>query len=98
MPPTIYDLDFDEWNLEKLGRRSISDREVRQVLDNDPVFLRNKREHRAEILMVGPTLGGRFLTVPLARTEAPDIWRPATGWESDQDEVAKYRKHRRGGG
>lgn len=94
MPLPVYDLQFDDWNEDELARHSVSAREVLQVLDGDPVFFRNKKRHAAQLLMVGPTLGGRMLTVPLAATEIGGVWRPATGWESDADETARYHAAR----
>lgn len=94
MPLAIYELQFDEWNEEELSRHGVLPREVNQVLDGTPVFLPNKKRHAARILMIGPTLGGRFLTVPLARTPVEGVWRPATAWGSDADEISRYRATR----
>jgi|GEM_PF-6530432 len=71
MPLQVFDLEFDEWNEGEMARHHVTEREVRQVLDNDPVFLRNKKTHPAPIVMIGPTYGGRMLTVPWARQPSP---------------------------
>ena len=86
----VYDLQFDEWNEGEMARHHVTAREVLQVLDGDPVFLPNKRGHAAPIIMIGPTFGGRFLTVPLGRTGAEGVWRPATAWDSSSGERARY--------
>jgi len=85
----IYDLQFDEWNESEMARHRVTAWEVLQVLAGDPVFLPNKRGHEASIVMIGPTFGGRFLTVPLRRTGAEDVWRPATAWDSSSGELAR---------
>lgn len=90
----VYDLQFDEWNEGEMARHRVTAREVLQVLDGDPVFLPNKQGHEAPIIMIGPTFGGRFLTVPLGRTIVEDVWRPVTAWDSSSGERARYRAAR----
>ena len=86
----VYALQFDEWNESEMARHRVTAREVLQVLDGDPVFLPNKRGHEAPIVMIGPTFGGRVLTVPLGRTGTEAVWRPATAWDSSGGELARY--------
>jgi hypothetical protein len=87
----IFDLQIDDWNADEAARHGVSEREIRQVLDGEPVFLPNKRGHRASIIMIGPTYGGRMLTIPLAPTDVEEVWRPATAWNSSPGECARYR-------
>jgi hypothetical protein len=91
MPVRVTDLEFDAWNEAEFDRHGVGEREIRQVLDNEPVFFRNKRPHAAQLVMVGPTLGGRLLTVPLAPTTREGVWRPATAWDASDGERARYR-------
>ena len=91
MPVLVYDLQIDEWNEAEAGRHHVTAREMRQVLDNDPVFLPNKKRHKATLVMIGPTYGGRLLTIPLAATDVAGVWRPATAWEAEPEERGKYR-------
>ncbi len=91
----IEQLQFDEWNEAEFGRHGVTMREILQVFDGDPVFFPNKKKHRSPVLMVGPTWGGRMLTVPLAETEPSGVWRPATAWDSDADEILRYMSVRR---
>lgn len=86
----IDDLQFDEWNESEMARHHVGEREVRQVLDGEPVFLPNKKGHKAPIVMLGPTYGGRLLTVPLGRTDVQGLWRPASAWDSSKGERARY--------
>ena len=90
----IFDLQIDDWNADEAARHGVSEREIRQVLDGEPVFLPNKRGHRASIIMIGPTYGGRMLTIPLAPTDVDEVWRPATAWDSSPGECSRYRAAR----
>jgi hypothetical protein len=90
MPIRIDDLEFDEGNEDEMAAHRVTAEEVRQVLDERPVFLPNKKGHAAPVVMIGPTFGGRLLTVPLARTNAPTTWRPASAWDSSRGEVTRY--------
>ncbi len=95
MPLKVFELEFDDWNESEAARHNVTPREIMQVLDEgDPVFATNKKGHAASILMIGPTLGGRFLTVPLAATPLEGRWRPATAFDSTAPEIARYRANR----
>jgi hypothetical protein len=87
----IYDLEIDEWNETEMARHRVRPIEAVQVLDGEPVFLPNKKPHAASVVMIGPTHGGRLLTVPLAPTARPGVWRPATAWDASDGERARYR-------
>jgi hypothetical protein len=95
MPLKVWDLQFDDDNEAEFGRHHVSAHEILQVLDSAPVFFRNRKRHSATILMVGPTNGGRMLTVPLAPLPIEGVWRPATAWDSDPDEALRYTAQRR---
>ena len=90
MRPNVVELKIDEENAEEMARHGVRPREVEQVLDGAPRFFRNSKGHRAEYIMIGPTAGGRMLTVPLARTPRPELWRPATAWESATRDRTPY--------
>jgi hypothetical protein len=91
----VYDLQIDDWNADEAARHGVSEAEIRQVLDGEPVFLPNKKGHPAPIVMMGPTYGGRLLTVPLGPTGVDEVWRPATAWDSSHGERARYDAARR---
>ena len=86
----VDDLEFDAYNEEEMHRHHVTRREVRQVYENDSLYLSNKKGHDAPLVMIGRTFGGRLLTVPLGRTAIETIWRPASAWESSPNEVARY--------
>ena len=90
MPPRVIRLQLDEFNEDEAARHGISAREMRQVLNNQPEFFPNKKGHRATIVMIGPTFGGRFLTIPLAGTALTGDWRPATAWASTERDIGLY--------
>lgn len=90
MRPAVFDLQFDTSNVGEMDRHAVTEDEVWQVLDGSPVFLPNKKAHAATLLMVGPTLGGRFVIVPLAPMAERGLWRPVTAWTSSGGEVTRY--------
>ncbi len=90
MPPRVNQLDIDEYNEDEAARHGVSAREMRQVKNNEPEFFPNTKGHLATIIMIGPTYGGRFLTIPLAPTAVPGVWRPATAWSSSEREAKLY--------
>ena len=96
MPPRVYDLEFDDDNIEELARHGVSLEEAFQVLDDRPRFFQNKRPHAAAVIMIGSTHGGRLLTMPLAETPIAGLWRPASGWDSSPGERARYEAARGG--
>jgi hypothetical protein len=86
----VDELEFDDDNVDHMAPHNVRERDVRQVLDGEPVFLPNKKGHMATVIMIGPTYGGRFLTVPLSRTGVEGRWRPVTAWDSSAGERARY--------
>lgn len=92
MPTTIRDLQLDEANEAEMARHGVTPREVRQVLLDDPRFFQNRRGHAATRIMIGRTDGGRLLTVPIAQTALPGVWRPATAWLASEGERTRYER------
>jgi hypothetical protein len=78
----IAELEFDDYNEEKLAEHRIHPAEVMQLLDNPFTVRRNKKAGSGDRQLIGQTNGGRALTVILAATHVPDRWRPITGWDS----------------
>jgi hypothetical protein len=86
----IDELDFDEFNLAEMERHGVTRKEVVEVLTGAYRLLRNARRHRNQpYIMVGRTLGGRWLSVPLGPTETEGIWRPATAFPAPQTHITK---------
>lgn len=84
MPESIFELLLTEIAEAKIGRRGISDDEVRQLLFNAYVMVENPRSvpKGARWLMIGRTDGGRVLTAVVERTVDRTTWILVTAWDS----------------
>ena len=75
---------------------TITPEEVRQVNDGDRVVIANPRPRvEGSVLMIGPTHGGRILTVVL-NPERVDLgaWHVRTAWEASRAQIGRYRRDR----
>jgi hypothetical protein len=90
---------FSETTLAKLSARGITPEEVRQLTDGDRIVIRNPRPRvEGSVLMIGPTHGGRILTVVLnPEPEDPGAWHVRTAWDASAAQLSRYRQDRRGG-
>lgn len=94
----VTELELDEALEEHLKERGITEKhivsftEIREVFQGDPRFFGNPpgSSRRAPAVMVGPTLGGRFLTVPIEPTGKWGIWRPITAFTSNAHHIQRY--------
>jgi uncharacterized DUF497 family protein len=82
----IAELEFDDYNEDKLSAHGVTAQEVVQLLENMFTVRLNKRSGIGERQLIGRTNGGRVLTVVLAPTAVADRWRPITGWDSTSSE------------
>jgi hypothetical protein len=94
----IEEWEWDDGNLSELGRHGLTRRIVLQVAEEAPAFRRNRRGRSAVFQMIGPDRGSGFWTVCIAQAgpALPGRWRAVTGWASDADEIAWYRRTGRG--
>jgi uncharacterized DUF497 family protein len=89
----IYLLEWDDENEQHLARHGIQASEVRQILSNRHVTMRNPRdEDEGRVLLIGETHGGRILTVSLAPTSDDATWRPVTGWLATDEEKTRFER------
>ena len=88
----VADLQIDEDNEAEMAAHGVTPEEVWQVWTNAPRYFRNKRGRSATHLMIGPTFGGRMLTVPLAPTAQDDVWRPATAYDATTGDRKRYNR------
>jgi hypothetical protein len=44
-----------------------------------------------QVRITGYTRHGRWLTVVLEPSKMPEVWRPVTGWEATESDVAYWR-------
>lgn len=85
---------FSETTIDKLAGHAITPEEVRQVSDNERIVLRNPRPRvDGSVLMIGPTDGGRILTVVL-NPDALDsgAWHVRTAWQASTAQANRYRR------
>jgi hypothetical protein len=91
--PTL-DVDgflFDDRNIAKLAEHEVTIREAFEVLEGNPKGFRNHSEG-APWVLVGATLSGRMITLPIDPSDEPGMWRPRTGYDSSNKELRRYEK------
>jgi hypothetical protein len=71
---------FDDQNEAKFAAHGISARQVFQVLGNEHIILRNRKERRGSYLVIGRDDGGQCLAIPVTATADRTVWRPITAW------------------
>lgn len=88
MPDAIAELLVTEAAIDKLGARSITTHDARQVPRNAHVIARNPHEAAPgrRRLLIGQTDGGRALTLVIEQTVDPTTWLVVTGWDSSPRE------------
>lgn len=87
MPSSVSELLFTDVASTKLGTRFISQEDCRQMLANGPLLAPNPHAGQPDRrLLVGPTNGGRMLTLVVEPTIEPTAWLVVTGWESTERE------------
>ncbi len=91
----VSDLIFDEHNEHEMARHGVVADEVDELKWNRNVVLRNHRGEAGSVLLVGETAGGRLLTVPLAPTNDPTTWRPATAFDAGPHHRALFDRRYR---
>jgi hypothetical protein len=91
----VTDLIFDEHNEAEMARHGVVRYDVGQIKWNRNLVLRNPRGEAGSVLLLGETDGGRLLTVPLAPTDEPTTWRPATAFDAGRHHRTLFdRRHR----
>jgi len=88
----IDDIEVDDYNESEMNRHGVSVREVLQVFNSDFQLFRNANKHEATHLVIGKTLGGRWLTIPIAPTSQPGVWRPATAFPARRGDKSKIKE------
>jgi hypothetical protein len=83
-------LSWLEANVTKLRAHRIEAHEVQEIVELDAWVSTTYDEYPDQVRIVGPTNAGRLLTIALAPTSDPDVWRPVTGWRATDEEMAYY--------
>lgn len=88
---------FSETTIAKLAAHGVTPEEVRQLTEGDRIVIRNPRPRvEGSILMIGPTRGGRVLTVVLNPEPADEgSWHVRTAWDASTAQLRRYRRDRR---
>ena len=81
-------------NLAHCLESRVTERVVWQVLREEPVEIK-MRLQTAEWAIVGPDSGGAMWTLLFDRSWKRGDWlRPVTGWESEPQEIADWKRGR----
>ncbi len=91
----VSELLFDEHNRSEIARHGVIWWEVEEVPWNRHIVSANPRGERGGVLLIGETDGGRLLTVPLAPTDDPTTWRPATAFDASRHHRALFDSRHR---
>ena len=89
----ITGFEWDDGNFFhiELGH-GIEPAEAEEVFAVNPVFRKTKRGH---YVAMGPTMGGRYLTL-VFEVKGKGIGRVITGWDMNDAEKRYYLKNRKG--
>lgn len=88
-PPRVADFAFDDENVDKMWEHGIRQEQVRQVLDNRPAIVVNRKGRRGLFMIIGRDNGGACITVPIEPTADVLVWRPITAWPCKESEEAR---------
>jgi hypothetical protein len=94
---SIDDLLIDEVNEAKMSRNKVTVTEAVEVIAGARYKLfRNPRsaDAGAPLIVVGPTAGGRFITMPIDPTYTDGLYRPRTAYDSGKRQLDAYRARR----
>lgn len=73
-------IDWDDRNASHATRHGVSLSEIEQVIENSPVYRRNKKGRQADFLAFGYTDGGRRVVVAVSWDATRRVIRPITAW------------------
>jgi hypothetical protein len=88
---TVLDFEVDEGNEWKFWAHGLTREVVAQVLRNNWRTIRNRKHRAAQYLLIGRDNAGRCITIPIAQTHNPVVWRPVTAWPCKPSEAARLR-------
>lgn len=87
----IQEWEWDDGNLNELGRHGLTPRVVKQVAGKAPRFRANKAGRAATHQMIGPDAGGTIWVVCIVAVLGTDgRWRAITGWRAGDREKKWY--------
>ena len=86
---------IDDENADKFWAHGLTSRQVRQVLQNDFIIVRNRGGRRAPYVAIGRDHGGQCITIPIEATADPVVWRPVTASRCKGAEELRLARHAR---
>ncbi len=90
----VADFLMDDENTEKFWAHGLTDRQVRQVLDDRYTVVSNRKNRRSRYLIIGRDWSGQCITIPIEPTYDPILWRPVTAWYCKPAEAALLPRRR----
>ena len=84
-------LIWDTWNVPHIARHQVVPEEVEEVCHGKPT---TGETYNGGLRVVGPTLGGRILTVILAPQEEQGVYYVVTARPADRRERRNYEQQR----
>lgn len=84
------DNEEESGNTAHLAAHGIATHEAEEVFANGGVFVPNKRSGSGDWKLIGPTNGGRLLTLILVYKAERRVLRVFTGWESTNAERRRW--------
>lgn len=75
---------------DHLAERGLQWEEVDTMLESRITVIKNKKSGSGHYKFIGRARGGTPVTVVVARTAMPGVWRPITGRRSSDAEKAAY--------
>lgn len=84
----IRHLIWDTWNVVHIARHEVTPEEVEEVCHGRPVF---RDSYKGRIIAIGPTAGGRMLTVALDPEEEAGSYYPVTARAASRKERRRYQ-------
>jgi uncharacterized DUF497 family protein len=88
-PSQANNFEWDDGNMSELARHHVSSLEAYQVLENDPVWVRNRNDRSGNWQAFGRTSGGRPLRLICLMGDDGTL-RVVTGWEMNESERARF--------
>lgn len=89
-------LQFDEELVQHLAERAtyakhrVTLAEIADVHSGRPRFFENAGAGRAPLIMVGRTVAGRWLCVPIEPAGRTGLWRPVTAFQANRHHIQRY--------
>lgn len=86
----LFDWDDDNEAELETSEHPIKPWEAEEIVENGPLWVRNKNEGSGDWKMIGKTNGGRALTIVVTANEVNRSIRPITGWATTRGERTRY--------